>query len=144
MTTAYERREIDHRCLELRLAGLSYQRIADQVGISKPGAYKATQRALRTHGELVDPDLLGTASARLDAMLTGLWARARSGNIAAIDRVLKIEEARRDLLDWEARRGELKKREKRTGGEFGHGRETGLVDFERRLAERQARRGAGS
>jgi hypothetical protein len=36
--------------------------------------------------------------ARLDAMLLGLWGRARKGDVAAVDRVLRIGERRTQLL----------------------------------------------
>lgn len=84
------------KALELHLAGASYQTIADQLGYaSKASAHKIVQQAL---DELGTPDLdesgVSTELARLDAMLTGLWPKARRGDVAAVDRVLKISERR--------------------------------------------------
>lgn len=84
------------KALELHLAGASYQTIADQLGYaSKASAHKIVQQAL---DELGTPDVseggASTELARLDAMLTGLWPKARRGDVAAVDRVLKISERR--------------------------------------------------
>lgn len=96
MTSAAEKRA---KALELHLAGANYDAIASAVGYaSRSGAFKAVQAALKTLG---DPALTGnsldTELARLDAMLTGLWPKARRGDVQAVDRVLKIGEQRRQI-----------------------------------------------
>lgn len=88
------------RALELHLAGASYQTIATQLGYaSKASAHKIVQQALVDLGtpSMSDDDAT-TELARLDAMLTGLWPKARRGDVAAVDRVLKISERRSALV----------------------------------------------
>lgn len=96
MTAAEDRAKAKERrsqAAELRLAGLTYQAIADRLGFSSvSGAYNATQLGLRSKHE--DPDVLRLELERLDAMLGGVWAKARRGDLGAVDRVLKITEAR--------------------------------------------------
>jgi hypothetical protein len=88
------------RALELHLAGAGYDRIAAALGYANAGgAWKAVQRALAArpavdgHAEVVAVEL-----ARMDALMTGLWPKARRGDVAAVDRVLKIGERRTTLL----------------------------------------------
>lgn len=118
------------RALELHLAGATYQTIADQLGYaSKSGAHKAVQEALKDLGAPPSTNEANeTELARLDAMLTGLWPKARRGDVQAIDRVLKISERREQIL----------LRGKDAGSAQTEGERTGLSEFERRRAERQA------
>lgn len=120
------------RALELHLAGATYEAIAKAVGYAHRGtAYKAVQEALDDLGKYGPREAVETELARLDAMLTGLWPKARRGDVQAIDRVLKIGERRTALLAM----GE------RDAGE--EGERTGLSEFERKLAERARSTGAG-
>jgi hypothetical protein len=88
------------RALELHLAGATYDAIADALGYaSRSGAYKAVQEALTQLGDSPQVgEAVGTEVARLDAMLVGLWSKARKGDVAAVDRVLRISERRMALL----------------------------------------------
>lgn len=107
----------DHRAdkaLELHLAGLPYQRIAEVLGYAnKGGAYKAVRRAL-TAGKppLATPAPAGNDGGadgvdraaeievellRLDAMRAGLWSKARRGDVQAVDRVIRIGERQMEL-----------------------------------------------
>ena len=102
MATVDERRA---KALELHLAGATYDAIAEAVGYSDRGnAYRAVQQALDDLGTYTTDDSVQTELARLDAMLTGLWAKARRGDVQAIDRVMKIDE-RRFALKALANRG---------------------------------------
>lgn len=90
------------RALELHLAGATYDAIAQTLGYSnRSGAFHAVKRALgarkptRDQHEAAQAELM-----RLDAMLTGLWAKARKGDFGAVDRVLKIGERRMELLEF--------------------------------------------
>lgn len=140
------------RALELHLAGLPFQRIADMVGYAnKGGAYKAVQRAL-TAGKpptsttvpagpdgCADGDADGDGWAteievemlRLDAMRMGLWSKARRGDVQAVDRVLRIGERQMELR-------ELFRRHTPAVPVT-----TSLSDFEKRLRERQHHLGEG-
>ena len=89
------------RALELHLAGATYESIARAVGYaSRSGAHKAVREALDALGGAghADGTSVDTELARLDAMLTGLWPKARRGDVAAVDRVLRIGERRMALL----------------------------------------------
>jgi hypothetical protein len=90
------------KALELHLAGATYEAIANVVGYaSKAGSYKAVQEALAAQAPPGDDDSpvdYDTEIARLDAMLTGLWGKARRGDVQAIDRVLRIGERRAHLI----------------------------------------------
>jgi hypothetical protein len=97
-----ETKQRQAKALELHLAGASYQQIADLCDYaSKSGAHKAVQAAL----DDLAPDttaVQATAIARIDAMLNGLWSKARRGDVQAVDRVIKLEQERRTILEAEA------------------------------------------
>ncbi len=85
--------------LALRLAGATYDQIAERLGFSHgSGAFAAVKRELAARGTQQSPQVVDTELARLDAMLVGIWAAARKGDLAAIDRVLRISERRMQLL----------------------------------------------
>jgi hypothetical protein len=125
MTSPAEARRA--KALELHLAGATYDAIAQAVGYSDRGhAHKAVQTALTDLGRPPPPDeVLATEIARLDAMLTGLWGKARRGDVQAIDRVLKIQERRAALRQL-------------SGADAPEKVVTALDEFTQRLAERQS------
>lgn len=134
MARAQDAAELDRkrrRALDLHLAGVPYSVIAEVVGYAtKAGAHKAVQAALEA--QKAGDDLDGVASselARLDAMLSGVWAKARKGDLGAIDRVLRIEERRALILARSSSAAEPEKPKEATS----------LSDFERRLREREQR-----
>ena len=91
------------RAIELRKAGLGYAAIARQLGYGGPsGAYGAIMTALRALTREPAQELRELELARLDDLLLGLWADARKGNVAKIDRVLKIMARRAALLGLDA------------------------------------------
>ena len=93
------------RALELRKAGSGYAAIAQQLGYAGPsGAYKAITTALRALTAEPAAELRALELARLDDLLVGLWPDARRGNVAKIDRVLKVMQRRADLLGLDAPR----------------------------------------
>ena len=93
------------KALELHLAGATYDAIATAVGYaSRSGSFKAVQEAMSGLGEAPGmAEAAGTELARLDAMLTGLWPKARRGDVQAVDRVLRIGERRAALLSTTTR-----------------------------------------
>jgi hypothetical protein len=119
------------RALDLHLAGVPYQTIADVLGYAtKAGAHKAVKAALEQTKAGDDLDGVATSElARLDAMLSGLWAKARKGDVAAIDRVLRIEERRAQILARADGKADAEQPKEATS----------LSDFERRLREREQR-----
>jgi len=95
--------EQQRQALELRKAGASFEDIARQLGYaSKSGAYKAVTTALRATIQQPADELRALEAARLDAMLLGIYADARKGNVLKIDRVLKIMARRADLFGLDA------------------------------------------
>jgi len=87
------------RALELRKAGATFQQIADQLGYAnRAAARNAVMRALQSIIGEPAQELRQLELERLDAMMLGLWPRARKGDEAAVDRVLKIMERRAKLL----------------------------------------------
>ena len=96
MTAVDDRRA---RALELHLAGATYDAIAKHVGYAdRSGAFQAVQAALAAGVEPLDADSVTTELARLDALLTSVWPKARKGDLQAVDRVLKISERRTAVL----------------------------------------------
>lgn len=91
--------------LDLRRSGLSYSRIGEKLGITKQAAHRYVEKAMEeTRAQIAaSADVLRAEEvARLDAMLQGLWAKAKRGDAAAVDRVLRIGERRQKLLGLEA------------------------------------------
>lgn len=93
------------QALELRKAGVGYAKIAESLGYGGPsGAYNAIRSALkRTLQEPAD-ELRSLEVERLDALLLGLWTKAKGGDTWAVDRVLRIMERRAALLGLDAPR----------------------------------------
>lgn len=98
-------RQREERGLQLRLAGLSYARIGEQLGITGPGAHAAVTRAVRRQAERMaeDAELLRAIEvARLDEAQVVASALLRHQDSAtrlrAVDRVVKLGERRAKLL----------------------------------------------
>lgn len=133
------------RALELRLAGAPYDRIAEAVGYSNKGtAYRAVQKALGAMQPTTSTTATDTTEdgeersaieiemVRLDALRTGLWSKARRGDVQAVDRILRIGERQLELR-------ELLRRQRPPVSPAA----TPLSDFEERLRERQRYMGEG-
>ena len=91
--------ERQQRAAQLRMAGLSYAQIAQQLNYdSISGAYAATQAGFETACNEPTSDIRKLELERLDVLLTGLWASARKGDVASVDRVLKLMERRARYL----------------------------------------------
>ena len=91
--------------VELRRMGKSYAEIGRQVGISTSRAHALVTRAMIEARASIREDVVELRAleiSRLDGMLGGLWPDARSGNVGAVDRVLKIMERRARLLGLDA------------------------------------------
>lgn len=93
------------QALDLRCAGLSYQRIGEKMGISTARAHQLVSNAMDQTRQAITAgadELRAAEVARLDGMLEKLWIKAKRGEVAAVDRVLKIGERRAKLLGIEA------------------------------------------
>ncbi len=89
----------------LRVAGMTYAQIAERLGVTTAGAYKMVKRVLeRTRKETDEAadELRRLEVERLDALLLTLWKSATSGNLGAVDRVLRVMERRARLLGLDA------------------------------------------
>lgn len=89
--------------LELRCAGLSFDEIAKRTGYAgRQGAKQAYDRALKRWAvEGVEQQRI-IQSMRLDQIFTQAYLAARQGDLAAIDRCLKIEKRRAELWGLDA------------------------------------------
>ncbi len=91
--------------LELRRAGHTYAAIGEQLGLSKTMAFKLVRQGMEEGriaiGEAAD-QLRAEELSRLDGMLSAVWPKAAKGDLAAVDRVLKIGERRARLLGLDA------------------------------------------
>ena len=100
--TAAERRK---KALEFRKAGMTYEQIAGELGVTTAAAYKSVMVALKAIREKQDEaaeDVLALEIERLDIMLMGIMPQARRGNQGAIDRVLRIMDRRSKYLGLDA------------------------------------------
>ena len=102
--------------LKLRKAGWTYEKIAlatiNQFGADRlPAgwdtryAYKDVKRELdKLHEDNAETaeDIRQIVTMRMDAMVKALWPKALRGNVAAIDRVTKIDERRCKLWGADA------------------------------------------
>jgi hypothetical protein len=98
-------REHEEKAISLRLAGLSYQRIGDAIGITPSGAKRCVDRVLarivkstnETAEQVKQEELL-----RLDEMQFALYPLAKRGDIKATETILKIQQRRAKLLGLDA------------------------------------------
>lgn len=98
------------QALELRKAGLTYDQIAERIGISRSQAHGYVTKALNA----LDAKAAETAEQlrrleveRIDKMLSGLWLRAVGtrdvpSDPLVVDRVVKLMERRARLLGLDA------------------------------------------
>ncbi len=102
--TTIESIDRDHKALDLRRAGMTYDIIAKTLGWADPSvAHKAVQRALkRALHESGSEELREVELSRLDRLQAALWPKALEGNLGAADRILRIAERRARLLGLDA------------------------------------------
>ena len=94
--TVAERRT---QAVRLAASGMDYTQIAKQLGYhDRSGAFKAIRGALAAErAEAVD-ELRQLECERLDRLQASMWDAALEGDIASVDRVLKVIAARVRLL----------------------------------------------
>lgn len=77
---------------EMRKAGASYALIAERLGYSSAGnAYRAVQNLVRNVQRETADELYALGDERLHAMLLVAYNKALKGDLAAMDRVLRIQ-----------------------------------------------------
>jgi hypothetical protein len=106
-TSHVRARSLDNqaKALELRRMGFGYAAIAEQIGVGKSQAHRYVVAGLddaRAQISASADELKSEEISRLDGMLAAIWPKARKGDCAAIDRVLKIAERRAKLLGLDA------------------------------------------
>lgn len=93
------------RAVAMRRRGSTYEAIGRALDITRQSAHELVKRAMqRAAGELREEasEALALELARLDAMQRVAWRIARTGDLQAIDRVLRISERRAKLLGLDA------------------------------------------
>ena len=91
------------KVLELRRAGLTWQRIAEEVGYADhSGAYMAYKRAMKRVLQQPAEELRNAELDRLDRLQLAIWQKAMRGETNAIGTVLRIMERRARLLGLDA------------------------------------------
>ncbi|WP_336642327.1 terminase small subunit [Microbacterium sp. MMO-56] len=92
--------EVDpRRALKLFLAAAPYEMIAEQLDCSVEDATTAVQAAIAASSVALDQTPARILELeRLDALHRAVWAKALRGEVAAVDRVLRIQEARQRML----------------------------------------------
>lgn len=90
---------------ELRKAGVAYDTIAERLKYKDAkSASNAVARVLRGKYDPADVEhVVSMELARLDALQLVAWRRAKDGDLAAIDRILKIMERRAQYLGLDTR-----------------------------------------
>lgn len=84
------------RVVELRRAGVAFEQIAERLGLGEAATARAMyDQALASDDKRFDPEL---EAARLERLHTAIWPVAAKGDLAAIDRVVKIGERRERLV----------------------------------------------
>jgi hypothetical protein len=96
----------EQQALDLRLAGHTFDAIAQQLGYtSRSGAYRAVGRAFRRIRAGADQSaetLRALEDARYDRMLRAIDDKVQQGDLAAVDRALRISQTRRELWGLDA------------------------------------------
>ncbi|MTI12094.1 hypothetical protein [Sansalvadorimonas verongulae] len=88
-------------CVKLRGAGLSFREIASTLDISKSAAHKYVKKSLsEVTGQLKLESklLLAQEIERLDTIQRSIWNDVLKGNVASVDKALKVIELRMKAL----------------------------------------------
>jgi len=95
--------EKELRVLELRRAGFTFQRIAEEVGYKQAsGAQRAHERITARNAPQLPKEFVWQELDRLDRMQVALWPRAMKGDDRAINTIIRLMERRAKYLGIEA------------------------------------------
>lgn len=87
------------KVLELRRAGLTWQRIAEEVGYADhTGAYAAYKRAIKRTQQQPADELREQELDRIDRLQLALWPKAMKGDNASVNTIVRLMERRARLL----------------------------------------------
>lgn len=129
--------ELATKALNLRRGGLSFDVIADQLGVTANAAKTLVEQALSAH----DPDFQRNLETdRLDRLHASLWPRAVKGELDAVDRVLRISERREKVsavpkVNEHALRNAFDESAK-TSADVNPGWDAALIEAGRKIADR--------
>lgn len=89
--------------IEMRRGGATPEQIAERLGYATPAmAARDVTRALTMLIKTPTEEVRAVEIARLDGLMIALWPAARRGDLAAVDRVLKIMDRRAKFLGLDA------------------------------------------
>jgi hypothetical protein len=87
------------RAVELKLQGLTYQQVADELGYANKGTvHRLVREALDAQQVQSVERLREVEVRRLDALQSGVWAAALSGDVDAVHACLRIIQERIKVL----------------------------------------------
>lgn len=90
---AIDRNRKTRDALELRKAGVSYSEIAKALGLGSPGtAKRLVSKALTDMGTEPSEEMRMMEMQRLNHVLAIIWPKVQKGDLAAVDRFLKLQE----------------------------------------------------
>lgn len=95
--------ERERDALELRKGGMTFERIAEQLGYAdRSGAWRAVNAALSATLQEPSDELRRLECERLDALLLAMWPKALEGSTWHVDRCLAVMDRRAKLLGLDA------------------------------------------
>lgn len=95
-----ERRD---KAVQLRLAGATFNQIAEQCGYTdRSSAYRAIRTAVDRVGREHAEELFDTNMARLDRLLMAVWQQAMQGEDKAVQNALRIIQQQARMLGYDA------------------------------------------
>jgi hypothetical protein len=98
-----DKRERAIQALELRKAGVGYELIAQRLNYSnRSAAYRAVSRLLGSMEKEATQDMREVELRRLDDLFLSIYKKARDGDLAAVDRCLRIMERRAKIAGIDA------------------------------------------
>ncbi len=99
----------EEKSLELRMAGYTYEKIGEELGITAQAAFAAVKRAITNQAKKRSEDVETYRQMQLhqlDKLQSSLWDKAINGDVNAVDRILKILDRRAKLLGIDAEKDE--------------------------------------
>jgi hypothetical protein len=88
--------------VRLRIAGETFRRIADTLGVTTGRAHQLVDEAMRETVQEPAEDLRQLELARLDMMMPAVMEKARRGRLRSVYTMLRIMERRARLLGLDA------------------------------------------
>ena len=93
------------KAVKFRLAGATYQAIADQMGCTTSNVHKMVKKEMEQVTKETREDveqLRAMEVSRLDEAQRAIWNQIANGHLGAVDRLVKISDRRSKLLGLDA------------------------------------------